>query len=338
MKEPGQGSGQSANFAAGMLVFACLLWACFFTLTKNWQNAAGECPGGGLVSSLTIVGVRTVLALAILAVLRPRSFIPPSRRDLRVGCWLGFLHCGGNVLQVWGLASTSPALSGFFTSLASLWVPPLALLLFRLPVTGSTWLALLLGVMGLAVLGIDPAESWGLSFGDGLTLLASFFFAMHINYLGRLGRTVSTPHLTIMIIGITGLPAFIMVPTATVVDGQFLAWANWLWNLLCEPAVLRDILALTLLSTLLATHLMNTYQPRVSASRAAIIYLLEPVMAAALSVAVGHDRLTGRLVLGGAIILLANTVVELPLWLRERAKRRSQSETPIARWDDKMQA
>jgi drug/metabolite transporter (DMT)-like permease len=83
--------------------------------------------------------------------------------------------------------------------------------------------------------------------------------------------------------------------------------------------VVRDVLLLTLLSTILATHLMNTYQPRVPASRAALIYLLEPVFAAALSVAVGHDAVTGRLLLGGALILGGNALVELPLWIRRDA-------------------
>jgi drug/metabolite transporter (DMT)-like permease len=76
------------------------------------------------------------------------------------------------------------------------------------------------------------------------------------------------------------------------------------------------VLLLTLLSTLLATHLVSVYQPRVPASRAALIYLLEPVFAAVLSVVVGHDAVTGRLLLGGGLILTGNALVELPAWLR----------------------
>ena len=36
---------RSEAFAAGMLTLACLCWAAFFSLTKNWQEAATRCPG-----------------------------------------------------------------------------------------------------------------------------------------------------------------------------------------------------------------------------------------------------------------------------------------------------
>ena len=58
-----------------------------------------------------------------------------------------------------------------------------------------------------------------------------------------------------------------------------------------------------------------------SAGRAALIYLLEPVFAAAYSIAWGLDVLTLRLVTGGVLILGGNLLVELPLWLRDVRKR-----------------
>jgi drug/metabolite transporter (DMT)-like permease len=63
---------------------------------------------------------------------------------------------------------------------------------------------------------------------------------------------------------------------------------------------------------------MNRYQPHVSAGRAALIYLLEPVFATAFSVAWGHDPLTARLFLGGGLILAGNLLIEVPYWVRRR--------------------
>jgi drug/metabolite transporter (DMT)-like permease len=317
------GGRQSESFAAAMLVLACVCWAAFFSLCKNWQEAAQACPGGELLASLTLLGVRTVIALAALAVFRPRLFLKPSRHEVVVGLLLGGLNGLGNVLQVWGLASTSPALSGFLTSLASLWVPFLALVCFRLPVARATWAGTALGVGGLAVLGINRGASWGLGFGDGLTVLSSFAFALFILSLDRLGRAVNPYHLTLLLIAAAGLPTLFGAVGVAAWQGQLLPWLTWLLQILRQPAVLRDVLLLTLLSTILATHLMSAYQPRVPASRAALIYLLEPVFAAALSVVVGHDSVTGRLLLGGALILGGNALVELPLWLRNRRREPS---------------
>src|SRR5262249_10709704 len=176
--------------------------------------------------------------------------------------------------QVWGLASTSPALSGFFTSLASLWVPLLACACFRLPVTGATWLGLLLGLGGLSLLGIDPSQGWGLGKGDGLTVLASLVFAVLILLLDRLGRTVESADMTLSFIGMTGLPAVLLATALTSTAPGLSVWLGWLWQMLCDPVILRDVLILTVFSTVLATYLMSTYQPRVAASRAALIYLL----------------------------------------------------------------
>jgi drug/metabolite transporter (DMT)-like permease len=307
-----------------MLVLACLCWGAFFSLCKNWQQAAQACPGGQLLASLTLLGVRTVIAMAAVVVIKPHLFLKPTRRELAVGILLGSLNCLGNICQVWGrLASTSPALSGFFTSLASLWVPILALVCFRLPVAGATWAGMVLGIIGLAVLGINREVSWGLAFGDGLTVLSSLAYAWFILLLDRLGRTVNSSHLTLVLIAATGLPTLFLAGGVAAYQGKLLPWLIWLVEMLGQPVVLRDVLLLTLLSTMLATYLMSTYQPRVPASRAALIYLLEPVFAAVLSVVVGHDSITGRLLLGGALILSGNALVELPLWVRSIREKQS---------------
>ncbi len=299
----------SESFAAAMLVLACACWAAFFTLCKNWQQAAEACPGGDLLASLTLLGVRTVIALVLFAVFKPRLLLPPNRRVVAVGLLLGTLQCLGNILQVWGLASTSPALSGFFTSLASLWVPILAFVWLRQPVARATWIGMALGIGGLAILGINRGASWGIGFGDGLTVLSSFAFALFILWLDRLGRTVNSSHLTFVLVAVSGLPTLFLAVGMAARQGILDRWLIWLGAVLRQPAVMRDVLLLTLLSTILATHLMSFYQPRVPASRAALIYLLEPVFAAALSIVVGHDLLSERLLLGGILILGGNALV-----------------------------
>ncbi|HLJ97287.1 MAG TPA: DMT family transporter [Gemmataceae bacterium] len=306
----------SESFAAAMLVVACLCWAVFFSLGKNWQDAAHACPGGKLVASLTLLGIRTVIALAAFAIWKPRLFLRPNRREIGVGLFLGMFNCVGNVFQVWGLASTSPALSGFFTSLASLWVPILAFAWLRLPVARATWAGMALGIAGVAVLGIDLDMSWGIGFGDSLTVCSSLAFALFILALDRLGRTVNSFQLTFLLIAVTGLPPLFLAVGIAGGQGNLIPWLAWLVEVLQQPAVVRDVLLLTLLSTILATHLMNVYQPRVSASRAALIYLFEPVFAALLSIVVGHDSINRRLLLGGSLILCGNALVELRGWLR----------------------
>ena len=78
-----------------------------------------------------------------------------------------------------------------------------------------------------------------------------------------------------------------------------------------DPPAWRDLALLTLFSTVLATHWLVIYQPRVPANRAAVIYLLESVFAAAFSILWGHDRVTLPLALGGVLIVTGVLLVEL---------------------------
>jgi drug/metabolite transporter (DMT)-like permease len=304
-----------------MLVLATVFWGMSFTHVKNWQDAAHGCPGGETVGTLSLLAVRTLLALAVLAVLRPRQFTRPSWREHRLGMLLGLANFVGIGLQIQGLAETTPALSGFFTSLASAWVPLLLFLFFRTAVAVPTLAGLTLGIAGAAVLGLDPSQPWGLGKGEMLTLLASVIFGGLIIALDRLGRQVRSENLTVGFIALMGIPAFLCALALAARGPGVVTWLGWVTAMLHNPAIVFDLAVLVVLCTVFAFHWMTAYQPHVSAGRAALIYLLEPVFAAAYSIAWGLDVLTLRLLTGGVLILGGNLLVELPLWLRDVRKR-----------------
>jgi len=314
---------RSEGFAALMLVVACACWGTFFSLAKNWQEAAKEsCPGGPLVGSLTLLGIRPILALALFAIVRPRLFFQPTRHEWFLGASLGLLNFSGNVLQVWGLSTASPAVSGFFTSMASLWVPVIALVFLRMPIAGATWLGLALGVAGLAALGIDTSRGISLGQGEALTALSSLVFAAVILCLDRAGRRARSEHFAIGLIAIGGLPGLPLAAGICAFQSSLHAWTDWLGATLRDLDLLRDVVLLTLFSTVIGTYLLTTFQPRVPASRAALIYLTEPVFAAVISVLMGHDLVTPRLLVGGFLILGGNALAAVPAWLLHRSRER----------------
>ena len=96
-------------------------------------------------------------------------------------------------------------------------------------------------------------------------------------------------------------------------------WAGWVGDMLAVPKLALSVVALATLPTAVAFHWMNSYQPLVPASRAALIYLLEAVFSALFSVAIGYDPLTWALILGGALIIVGNVLVEMPGWLSPKA-------------------
>jgi drug/metabolite transporter (DMT)-like permease len=315
------GERPSSSKATGMLVVITLLWGLSFSLMKNWHNASASCPGGPAVAALTMVALRMFLAIGILAVVLPRLFVAPSWREFGIGFLLGAINSIGFVFQVTGLAWTSPALSAFVTSLASAWVPLLMFVLFRVSVHRLTLIGLVLGIGGAAVLGIrtrpeDGASEITFGWGEILTFLSTWFFALVIVMLDRFGRGVESAHFTVAFLTGTGLPALIIMLLMTAARSETSEWLGWTSKMLSDALIWRDLGLLTVLCTVLPFHWFNVYQPRVAASRAALIYLLEPVFASIFSLLWGHDMLGLHLIIGGSLILAGNALVEVPAWFR----------------------
>lgn len=308
----------SPRRAALMLVVVTLFWGLSFPLVKSWMDAAEGWPGGPLLSALTLIVLRTVAALGLLIAFQPRLLRDSTRREHLSGGAVGLVFAAGFVLQAWGLGSTTPALSAFITALSSAWVPLLAYFVLRTPVAGITVLGLAVGVAGTAVLGIRIDADTGLDLkrGDVLTLIATLLFAVELLMLDRLGKRVRPAQMTVGFLGVTALLALALAAAVAACGPGIGSWLRWTGTILIRPAVLRDLTVLILLPTVLAFHWMNRYQPHVSAGRAALIYLLEPLFATAFSVAWGHDPLTARLFLGGGLILGGNLLIEVPYWLR----------------------
>jgi drug/metabolite transporter (DMT)-like permease len=304
-----------------MLVVVTLIWGLSFTWTKNWQQASAGCPGGPLLAALTLIGLRMALALVLLAAWQPRLVRAPTRRQHAAGALLGCAFFVGFTLQVWGMAGTTPARSAFFTSLCSAWVPLMLWVGAGIAVRRLTLLGLVLGLAGTAVLGLEYDTGWVPGWGEVLTVLASLLFALQLILLDRLGRAGDSALLTAAFFATTGLLAGQAGLVLAASGPGLAAWRDWTVAMLQNPPVLRDLALQALFPTVLAFLWMNTYQPRVSAGRAALIYLLEPVFSAAYSVWAGQDTVTQRLLLGGGLILAGNLLVELPRWLRAPGPR-----------------
>jgi drug/metabolite transporter (DMT)-like permease len=133
--------------------------------------------------------------------------------------------------------------------------------------------------------------------------------------LDCLGQRLEPGHLSIGFLGTAGLLGLSGVVALASAGPGLGVWRDWLADMLGRPEVLRSLVCQVILPTVLGFHWMNTYQPLVSPTRAALIYLLEPVFTAVFSVWVGHDKLTWPLIYGGTLILAGNVLVELPRWL-----------------------
>src|SRR5262249_30421425 len=135
-------------------------------------------------------------------------------------------------------------------------------------------------------------------------------------------RRVRSEHLALGLIAVGGLPGLPLAAGISAYQSGLPSWIEWLRATLSDRDMLRDVILLTLLSTVIGTFLLTAFQPRVPASRAALIYLTEPVFAAVISVFVGHDKVTQRMLVGGFLILGGNALAAIPAWLAQRSRER----------------
>lgn len=291
------------------LTLVTVFWGLSFSLMRNWQVRASDWTGDDPVrqaqASLILMVIRMTAGTLIfgsLALRLPRTQAP----GWSAGAWVGFFMGIGLFLQLWGLAHTTPALCAFFTGLASMWVPIIAFLITGKSVAWANIAGLILSLLG----GIILVEGgWKLGTGELLTVGASVMFALQIIALDRLGQNADASRMCagffLAIAILSALGVTVLTPQIGIAEtGAFVT------STLADHWVQLDLALLIALPTLWGFWWMNLCQPRLDATRAGLIYLLEPVFSTLFSWLIGHDALTATLVLGGGLILMGNAVAE----------------------------
>lgn len=299
-----------------LLILACALWGLSFPVIKALDlEQSARLPG----ASKTFLACWLQMArFTLAALLMAPLFLHrrPTRRELSQGAWLGFWGGGGMALQAWGLAYTEASTSAFLTQAYCVILPLVACLKSRSLPTRKVVLATALVVAGGTILsGITP-DKLRLGKGELATLAASFIFTFQIltlenpKYEGNRGLVVT--FIMCAAIALIFLPVSASLapsPAALLEAGASL------------PSFLM-ILILALFCSVGAYGLMNSFQPRVSATEAGLIYTTEPIFTAGfamfLPVLLGklagqtyaNEALTTSLVVGGSLILAANLLMQ----------------------------
>jgi drug/metabolite transporter (DMT)-like permease len=295
----------AARSRTELLAFLALLamtaaWGSTFFLIKDVVTRIP--PADLLALRFAIASV----ALAIIAA--PRLHL--SRTVLTYGALLGLLYGSAQILQTAGLAHTAASVSGFVTGLYVVATPLLTALILKRRIPRLTWLAAGLATVGLGVLAL---HGFAIGYGELLTLIAAVIYAGHIVALGRFSTSETTLSLSlvqlIMITLVSAVAAF--WPTGGSAPGIQL------------PSSVHDwlvVLYLALIASALTMVLQTWAQAHIEPSRAAVIMAMEPVWAAAFAVALGGERITLRMIIGGLAIVSAMYLVERPQKRRLRAK------------------
>jgi drug/metabolite transporter (DMT)-like permease len=280
--------------ADAALVFVALIWGSTFVVVKN---ALAD------VSTIYFLFLRFSLAsLCLLALFAPAFRKMPWRdigKGLGGGTIAGLFLWLGYILQTVGLKYTSAGNSGFLTGLYIVLVPLIGSAFLRKRPTGREIIGVAIATGGMVVMTLPSlAANFTLNFGDLLTLACAVAFSFHLLTVGYYSQRLKTESLALGQIGC----AAILSGLSLGLEPLHVKWSRAVWVAVVLTAVF---------ATALAFALQTWAQRYTTATRTALIFALEPVVALVTAVSLGGETLTLHAVAGGALILVGILAVEL---------------------------
>ena len=276
------------RFAELGLAFVCLLWGSTFVLVKNALDD---------ISPALFLGIRFSIAAVLL------TFVYLARREPGPRMWAGGIVAGlflytGYFLQTLGLRFTSPAKSGFLTGLYIVLVPLLTAAVYQKAPGLSEWVGVSLATVGMGLMTLNTAN-FAIGIGEALTIGCAFAFAVHILLLAKYSTRVQIEWLTLLQIGTC---AVVALATGPILETPFVRWST---------GVLVALGVTSVLATAIAFLIQTWGQKYTTATRAALIFSLEPVFAWLTSYVFEHEVLTRQAFAGAGCILGGILIVEL---------------------------
>jgi drug/metabolite transporter (DMT)-like permease len=311
------GSPRAQRAAAFALLLGTLFWGIGFTWAKQGGEAVHRVtglPGGSGFGPIFVLAWRFTLGGFVWLLLFPAARKGWTWRSVARSVLIGGLLGFGIIVQHLGLDLTTEAVSAFLTSLTILFVPILMTMVMRKPPRPMLWLGVVVATLGVWLM--TGATPTGFGKGELLGLACSVAFSVYI-----LAVNAIVPHeVPWRITGgqfiVTGAMCFAVC--ALTPHGTANLHPMAMARILATPAVWQNVVLLAIFPTIAAFGLLTHFQPRLDPTRAALIYLIEPIVAAAYAAIAVHHYPVPMAGAGAALILVANVMVEL---LSSRAAR-----------------
>jgi drug/metabolite transporter (DMT)-like permease len=286
---------------ATLLLFATtILWgSSFFTMAWGIQGIAVHV--GAAAAPSAYIFLRFLAAVVLQGLIFWRALGGLNARVIGAGVILAIPFYLGFILQATGIEPENSSVSAFLTSMFVVFSPFLGRLFFREKLVPITLVGGALSVVGVWVLS-NP--SGGLGRNEILTLLCAVAFTFQI----QLTNVITKSHPPEAI-------SFVQFACAVLFSGITMAFMGVqpakLVASLGERHVSWTVLYTAVACSVVAMGVLNRFQRDIPATRASVLYMMEPVFAAVFALIFTGETMTPRKIIGGAIILGGNLLCEL---------------------------
>ncbi|MBE7024113.1 MAG: DMT family transporter [Ruminococcaceae bacterium] len=172
----------------GILLLTAMIWGFAFVAQRVGAEHVGAFTFNGIRFAL---GAASLIPVIMIFEKKEKEAVVHSKKmkqTLFVGLVAGIVLFVASWLQQWGIEVTGSAgKGGFITGLYTVLVPLFGILLGKK--TGlNVWIGAVFAVVGLFLLCIT--DKWQLSIGDGILLIGSVFWAIHILVIDGFGNRI----------------------------------------------------------------------------------------------------------------------------------------------------
>ncbi len=290
------------------LVIVTLLWGTTFVVV---QNAIAY------VEPFAFNAFRFILATLVLLpfLIKRKQKSKLTLKQIFITSGIGFMLFLGYLLQTFGLKYTTSSKSGFITGLCVVLVPVFLYLVYREKSNWSTVIACLIAMLGLSFLTLG--DSFSINIGDVLTLIGAIAFAFHIILSGKFTKQMDALTFTTIQLATVGISSSIF---SLIFEDSSVSFSKELW---VNPTFIFAVIVTAVFCTSIAFWVQMFAQQHISSTKAALIFILEPVFAAFTAVVFADETLSIQTIIGGTFIVGGMLLSEVPLPKRRTKKNKN---------------
>ncbi len=287
-----------------LIVVATIIWGFSFVVMKDIVE---------VLPPAWLLGIRFLMAGAILlAVLWKHVRRMFTRDALAAGIVLGALDFAAFWSQTVGLQHTTPGINAFLTATYCVIVPFLWWIIARKRPTVFNIGAAVLAVIGIWLVSVTSSDnSLSMGYGETMTLLCALLFGLHMVYVSKFSRKNDVLVLTVI--------QFFTEGTLGCVFGAATETLPALSAI--TPSIVASMVFLAVFASVIAFGIQNVALAYIPPAQGALLLSLESVFGVVFSVLLYGEVVTGRLLLGFALIFAAIVISEtFPLKRKGKGK------------------
>lgn len=303
-------NNQKRTLSIVMLCAVALVWGAGFVLTDSLL-ADGFAVAPELQNALRFC-FGTIFLVIVLW-----KDIKISWKNVMYGAIGGAMLFCGFTFQLMGQTFITPAHCGFFTALYFVITPFIAWIVYKKAPNLSVFVAVTLAVAGLVVLNLNKMPTAEESLGILFTVIGAMMFALQIVYGDYLLKKDAIQSNNLVVLQLV-FASILFVLYTLIFESRKYATLS-----ICVSDVWWKIAIVSILGTGFAYYAQTYAQKYVKPTQTSLILTCETPIGAVISIALGIDKFSWNIVVGGLLVICAVVLAEFaPLWVNKVKTKR----------------